>query len=267
MVYGPPASQQAGNILIERINILGLGISAINMRLALETIQGWIVRREPNYVCVTPVHSVMECQHHPELRSVFNRSGLTTPDGMPLVWLCRLRGYRSVDRVYGPDLMLALCRLSVEHGFRHFLYGGGPGVADELAKNLKRLFPGLCIAGVCSPPFRDLAPAEEDGIVQTINEAAADIIWVGLGSPKQERWMAQHIGKLNAPVLIGVGAAFDFHAGIKAQAPRWMQRSGLEWLFRLITEPRRLGRRYLINNPLFVMLVILQTLGLKRYSI
>ena len=171
---------------------------------------------------------------------------------MPLVWLSRARGFGYVNRVYGPDLMLALCERSLSKGYRHFLYGGAPGVPEKLAENLKRRFPGLDVVGTYSPPFRPLTHEEDERVVRMINEAGPDIVWVGLSTPKQERWMAGHIGRLEAPVLIGVGAAFDFHSGVKRQAPRWMQRSGLEWLFRLLTEPRRLWRRYLIYNSLFV---------------
>ena len=250
-----------------RVNILGVGISAINMDIALDLIEAWIAHRESHYICVTPVHSVMECQRDPELRHICNASGMTTPDGMPLVWLSRLHGYHYVDRVYGPDLMLALCECSARRSYRHFFYGGAEGVPEQLAANLQHRFPGLIIVGIYSPPFRSLTPDEDDQIVQMINDANPDVVWVGLGSPKQERWMAAHIGRLKAPVLIGVGAAFDFLAGRKRQSPRWMQHSGLEWLFRLLTEPRRLWRRYLVNNPLFVLLVLAQALGLRRYSL
>jgi len=250
-----------------RVNILGVGISVINMGIALDVIEAWITQRESHYVCVTPVHSVMECQRDPELRRICNASGMTTPDGMPLVWLSRLYGYRYVDRVYGPDLMLALCEQSVSRGYRHFFYGGAEGIPEQLAEGLQGRFPGLQVVGTHSPPFRPLTPEEDTAVVQMINVADPDIVWVGLGSPKQERWMADHVGHLSAPVLIGVGAAFDFLAGRKRQAPRWMQRSGLEWLFRLLTEPRRLWRRYLVNNPLFMLLVAAQMLGLREYSL
>jgi N-acetylglucosaminyldiphosphoundecaprenol N-acetyl-beta-D-mannosaminyltransferase len=250
-----------------RVNILGVGISAINIDIALDLIETWIAHRESLYICVTPVHSVMECQRDPELRRICNASGMTTPDGMPLVWLCRLNGHRHVDRVYGPDLMLALCERSVTGGYRHFFYGGAEGVSEQLAANLQLRFPGLVIAGTYFPPFRPLTPEEDDQVVGMINETSPDVVWVGLGSPKQERWMAAHVGRVEAPTLIGVGAAFDFLTGRKRQAPRWMQRSGLEWLFRLLTEPRRLWRRYLVNNPLFVLLVLTQALGLRRYSL
>ena len=250
-----------------RVNILGVGISAINMTTALEVIDGWIAQGEHHYICVFPVHSVIECQKDPGLRLIANASGLTTPDGMPLVWLSRLRGYHHVGRVYGPDLMSALCQASVLRRYRHFFYGAAEGVPEKLATVLAQQHPGLHVVGTYAPPFRPLTCEEDEQIVEMINASDADIVWVGLGTPKQDHWMASHVGRIKAPVLVGVGAAFDFHAGLKKQAPRWMQRSGLEWFFRLITEPRRLWRRYLINSPLFVALVLGQALGLKRFTL
>jgi N-acetylglucosaminyldiphosphoundecaprenol N-acetyl-beta-D-mannosaminyltransferase len=236
------------------------------MESAFTCIDGWIRRRDRQYVCLATVHGVMECQRDPSLRSIFNASGLTTPDGMPLVWLGWLRGLRHVRRVYGPDLMLAVCGRSVRRGYRHYFYGGAPGVAERLAARLRERFPELRIAGTYTPPFRAMTADEDAEAVREINRAGPDIVWVGLGSPKQDRWMAAHVGRLTASVLIGVGAAFDFHAARKRQAPRWIQRGGLEWLFRLGQEPRRLWRRYLIDNPLFLALVFLQATGAKRYS-
>jgi N-acetylglucosaminyldiphosphoundecaprenol N-acetyl-beta-D-mannosaminyltransferase len=250
-----------------RVNILGVGVSAINMAQALNVIEGWIAQRQAHYVCVTGVHGIVESQGNNSLQRVHNAAGLVTPDGMPLVWLARLHGLEHVERVYGPDLMLALCHRSISKGYRHFLYGGAEGVPDRLANRLKRRYPGLRIVGSYSPPFRPLTDEEDKQTVQAINEANPDVVWIGLSTPKQERWMAEHIGRLTAPVLVGVGAAFDFHSGLKRQAPRWMQRSGLEWLFRLANEPRRLWRRYLVNNPLFTLLVLQQALNLKRYSL
>ncbi|MFZ1890509.1 MAG: WecB/TagA/CpsF family glycosyltransferase [Candidatus Binataceae bacterium] len=246
--------------VISRANILGVGVSAINLPIALDTIEDWIARREPNYVCVTGVHGVMESHRSSELREIHNRAGLVTPDGMPLVWLSRLMGFPEVARVYGPDLMLAICERSIARGWRHFLYGGAPGVPELLGRKLSEQFAGIEIAGMYSPPFRPLSATEDQDIVGRINDSGADIVWVGLSTPKQERWMAAHRAALNVPVLVGCGAAFDFHAGLKAQAPRWIQRSGLEWMFRLLSEPRRLGPRYLVNNPLFVGLIIRQLL-------
>lgn len=243
-------------------NILGLRVSAVTVQDVLKTIDGWIARREQQYVCVSNVHSVMESWDDPALRRIHNEAGLVTPDGMPLVWVSRLWGQRHVRRVYGPDLMLALCAHGVRRGYRHFLYGGGDGVAERLAAQLQDRFPGLDIVGTYTPPFRPLTPDEDTAVVAQINAAQPDVVWVGLGMPKQERWMHDHVGQLTAPTLIGVGAAFDFHAGLKPQAPRWMQRAGLEWLFRLATEPRRLWKRYLHHNPRFVWFVLLQSLGL-----
>lgn len=251
---------------LPQANILGIGVSAINPPLALETISGWIARREAHYVCVTGVHGLMESQRDPTLRQIHNRAGLVTPDGMPLVWLSRLKGHRDVERVYGPDLMLDCCELSVARGYRHFLYGGQEGVPERLAERLRRRFPGLVIAGCHSPPFRQLTADEDAEIVRQINDTHADIVWVGLSTPKQERWMYEHRVRVQAPVMIGVGAAFDFHAGLKRQAPRWMGQNGLEWLFRLAMEPRRLWRRYLVNNPLFVGHLLLQALHGERYE-
>jgi N-acetylglucosaminyldiphosphoundecaprenol N-acetyl-beta-D-mannosaminyltransferase len=249
-----------------RVNILGVGISAINPAAALRMISRWIGEGERHYVCVSGVHGIMECQGDATLRRIHNRAGLVTPDGMPLVWLCRLKGYRRVERVYGPDLMLDCCRLSVERGYRHFLYGGMEGVPDLLAERLVQRFPGLRIVGGYSPPFRVLTTAEDEDVVRRINDAAPDIVWIGLSTPKQERWMAEHRARLHAPVLIGVGAAFDFHAGLKRQAPVWMRQSGLEWLFRLASEPRRLWKRYLINNPRFLGCLLHQALRHHEYE-
>ena len=174
---------------------------------------------------------------------------------------------QSVRRVYGPDLMLAMCESSVERGYKHFFYGGAEGVPELLAEEMKKRFPGLRIAGACSPPFRELSQEEENKIVEMINQADPDIIWVGLGTPKQDLWMAKNRPRLNAPVMIAVGAAFDFHTKRVAQAPMWMQQAGLEWLFRLFQEPCRLWHRYLIYNPLYILKVIEQRLDLRRYEL
>ena len=252
---------------VRRVNILGVGVSAIDTRQTLETIDGWIAARTQRYVCVTGVHGVMESQRDDGLRHIHNAAGLVTPDGMPLVWLSRLCGSHHVERVYGPDLLVACCAASVPRQYRHFFYGGAEGVAERLADRLSKRFPGLLVAGCYTPPFRDLTMDEEREVITRINDAAPDIVWVGMSTPKQERWMHQHCGRVTAPVLIGVGAAFDFHAGLKRQAPYWMQRSGLEWFFRLMTEPKRLWRRYLTNNPRFIWRILLQATGVARYQL
>jgi N-acetylglucosaminyldiphosphoundecaprenol N-acetyl-beta-D-mannosaminyltransferase len=251
----------------KRVPVLGVGVSAITMADALSRIDHWIASRAKQYICVTGVHGVMESQRDPALRAIHNRAGLVTPDGMPLVWLARLRGHPEVERVYGPDLMLACCGASVMNGYRHFFYGGAPGVPERLAERLQQRYPGLQVAGHWSPPFRELEAFEESEMIARINAAHPDIVWVGLSTPKQERWMARYVGRISAPVLVGVGAAFDMHAGVKKQAPRWMQRNGLEWLFRLGAEPRRLWRRYLINNPRFVWRVMLESSSVARHEL
>ena len=237
---------------IPRVDVLGVGISAIDMDAAVTEIARWIDEGEQHYVCVTGVHGVMESHRAPALRDIHNASGLTTPDGMPMVWAARRAGFSYVERVYGPDLMLATCALAEERGWGSYLYGGGERIADLLRDRLVDRFPRLRVVGTHTPPFRPLTPEEDERVVADINSSGADLVWVGLSTPKQERWMASHVGRLEAAALIGVGAAFDIHAGVVAQAPPWVQRRGLEWLYRLSREPRRLWRRYLYNNPRFV---------------
>ena len=252
---------------LPRINILGVGISAINLQQAVRQIDEWISSRDAQYVNVCTVHTVMECQNAGRLRGLVNASGLATPDGMPLVWLGQLHGYDTAGRVYGPDLMLAVCEQMQAAGRRHFFYGGAPGVAERLGARLQARFPALVVAGTHAPPYRPADAQEDQDVLDAINASAPDIVWVGLGTPKQDYWVARHRAQLRAPVLIAVGAAFDFHAGLLKQAPRWMQRNGLEWLFRLVQEPRRLAYRYLVYNPLFVMRVALQLSGIARYAV
>jgi len=253
--------------VLNAVNVLGVGISTINMTSAQEQIAQWVRSGDRQYVCVCTVATVMECRRAEDLRQVVNAAGMRTPDGMPLVWLAHLRGHREVTRVYGPDLMLAVMAESAARGYRHYLYGGGPGVPERLAQVMEGRYPGVNFAGLQSPPFASLEELCTPRAAAAINERNPDIVWVGIGNPKQERWMARMRPLLEAPVLIGVGAAFDFHSGIKAQAPRWMQRGGLEWLFRLAHEPRRLWRRYLLDNPWFVYEAVLQVVGLKRFSL
>ena len=251
----------------ERANILGVGVSAIDMEDALARIDGWIKRRDKRYVCVCPVHSIMECRRSPEVRAIFNGAGMVTPDGMPVVWVARLKGHAHVRRVYGPDLMEAELGASAARGHRHFFYGGGPGVAAKLAVTMRARFAGIEVAGVLEPPFAGLDELCTPQTADQINAARPDIVWVGMSSPKQDRWMARMREQLDAPVLIGVGAAFDFLSGTVSQAPRWMQRSGLEWVYRLGTDPRRLWRRYLVDNPWFIWDVTLQMVGIKKFEL
>lgn len=184
---------------------------------------------------------------------------------MAIVWLLKLAGY-NVDRVYGPDLLLAIAGISPEKGYRHYFYGGAPGIAEKLVVRLKKSFPDLQVVGCESPPYRPLTPDEDKAVVERIRNASPDFLWVGIGSPRQECWMSEHVNILNVPVLIGVGAAFDFLSGSKPQAPRWIRRAGFEWAFRLFNEPKRLWRRYILGYPKFVFLVLLQLLGLKSFK-
>jgi N-acetylglucosaminyldiphosphoundecaprenol N-acetyl-beta-D-mannosaminyltransferase len=248
-----------------RYEVLGIRVDAVDMAATVETVERWIAAAERHYVCHLTVHGVMEALHDPALSRIYENAGLTVPDGMPLVWLGR-RAYPAVGRVYGPDLMLALSRAAARAGYACFYYGGIPGVAEALAAEMEHRFPGLRTVGAYAPPFRDLDAAETEAVIARINDAGPDIVWVGLGCPKQERWMATFRPRLRAPVLIGVGAAFDFHTGRAAQAPPWMQRAGLEWLFRLCHEPRRLWHRYLVYNPLFLVHLGLEATGLRRYG-
>ncbi len=251
--------------MIKRVNVLGVGISVLNLPIALEEIAEAIRARRKGYICITGVHGVMEAQSDEVFRAILNRAFLCTPDGMPMVWMGKIHGHSEMRRVYGPDLMLDVCGWGEKNGCRHFFYGGAPGVADMLAGKLKARFPKMEVAGTFTPPFRPLNPEEEKQLVETVRAARPDILWVGLSTPKQERFMAEFLPKLEATLMIGVGAAFDFHSGRVKQAPRWMQRSGLEWVYRLCQEPGRLAKRYFRNNPLFVLKVLGQITGVKKY--
>ncbi len=249
-----------------RENILGTRVSALNMEMTLAQLNVLVMEDSPSYVCVTPAHSIMDGYHQPDLRTIFNCSGMTVPDGMAIVWILKLKGHRHVGRVYGPDLLLEACKWGVGKGLRHYFYGGASGVTEKLVQKIQMDFPNLQIAGLYTPPFRSLTTEEDDEVVCQINKAEADIIWVGLGSPKQEFWMQTHLGRLNAPVMVGVGAAFDFLSGNKPQAPLWMQHNGLEWLFRFFNEPKRLWPRYR-QYPKFIVLVLSEFLGVLKVKV
>ena len=263
----PSPKESAASSAIQRVNVLGVGLSVLNLASAREAIARAVVERRKGYVCVTGVHGVSEAQSDPAFRRILNEAFLCTPDGMPMVWMGRLRGHREMGRVYGPDLMLEVFGWSQGRPCRHFFYGGMPGVAEELKGRMEARFPGVQIVGCYSPPFRPLDAAEEGALVAEFERLQPDITWVGLSTPKQERFMARYLSKLNTTLMFGVGAAFDFHAGRMRQAPRWMQRGGLEWLFRLGCEPRRLWKRYLKNNPMFLVRAFSQLTGLRRYGL
>ena len=273
------SAEQQGSSLIEdcallarppagsdRVNILGVGAMPLDLNRAVTTLERWRAERRREYVCVVSVHGLVVAQHDPAIRNALNHCGMATEDGMPLVWWSRLAGFSQARRVCGSDLLDEVCAYGVPHKFRHYFYGASPKVLNQLIERLEKRHPGLCVAGYRSPPFRPLTSAEDAADIAAINETQPDFVWVGLGMPKQEKWMVEHLGRINATALIGVGAAFDFHAGTKPRAPVWMQRSGLEWLFRLISEPRRLAHRYLIDNALFIRHMLQQVTGWKTYA-
>ena len=216
------------------------------------------------YVCISTVHMVMEGHDDPDFQRIVNGADLVTPDGMPLVWGLKLLGIKQAERVYGPALTPILCGEAARQGVAVGFYGGAGEVLERMKANLLRDYPDLNIAYLYSPPFRPLTEQEDEQVVRDITVSGARVLFIGIGCPRQERWMATHKDRLTMP-LLGVGAAFDFIAGIKPQAPGWMQRAGLEWLFRLVSEPKRLWRRYLYHNPRFVYKFILQLSGLKKY--
>lgn len=247
------------------INLLGLRVSAINLPLARDLILGAITKRQRGYICVRDAHGVVRAQKERSLRLAHNRAFLVTPDGMPLVWALRFAGHKDAGRVYGPDLMAELFGAGQAANVGHYLYGTTSENLEKLRQRLLTRFPDARISGMYAPPFRTLSSAEESDVAEMINATGADIVWVGLSTPKQELWMHRMRPYLNPAMLIGVGAAFDFHAGNKAQAPKFIQRSGFEWIFRLACEPRRLWKRYAVTVPSFLGLVALQTTKLRRF--
>ncbi|MGI8596766.1 MAG: WecB/TagA/CpsF family glycosyltransferase [Thermoleophilaceae bacterium] len=234
--------------------VLGVDLAATDYEGAMDVMDAMVERRARGYVCVVATHAVMVAQDDPEMRAALSASALTVPDGMPLVWAMNALGERLEDRVYGPDLMLRYTERCARHGHRVFLYGGrDDGALADLTDNLRRRFDGLEVVGGYSPPFRELRPDEESDVIARIDAARPDVLWVGIGVPKQEKWMLRMRPRLEVPVMCAVGAAFDFHAGLVPQAPPWLQRRGLEWLYRMTREPRRLAPRYLRYNPRFAV--------------
>ena len=235
------------------VDVLGVPLALTDYDRTMDWMDSTVANDERGYICVAAVHTVMACQEDSELRDAVLNSSLTVPDGQPLVWAMNALGHKVSSRVYGPDLMARYCERSARTGTRMFLYGGrNQGALVQLALNLRTRYPGLKIVGGYSPPFRQLSEEEEAGVAREINRSGADVVWVGIGVPKQEKWMAAMRDRLDAPVLVGVGAAFDFHAGLVPQAPNWMQAVGMEWAYRLSREPKRLWRRYAKYNPRFV---------------
>jgi N-acetylglucosaminyldiphosphoundecaprenol N-acetyl-beta-D-mannosaminyltransferase len=245
-------------------HILGMRIDRTDYNHASSVVREWALERCSKYVCIASVNNVMEAYDSADFRRVMNQADLVTPDGMPLVWGLKLLGSSGATRVYGPDLTPALLEMAAASGLSVGFYGGSPPTLRSLREVFAKRFPGLQIGYAFSPPFRPLTAGEDRAIIEEINRSAVKILFIGLNTPQQDYWMAAHKGRVQA-VMIGVGAAFDFLAGTKPQAPRWMMRIGLEWSFRLLTEPRRLWKRYLKHNPRFVALFVLQLLGLRRF--
>ena len=238
-------------------------VSTLNMPVAIATILDWIRNRAAHYVCVRDVHGLMRAREDPALLDIHHGAGMITPDGMPLVWTLRARGYAGAARVCGADLVAALCDATQATGARHYFYGGKPGVAERMAAELVKRYPALQVAGTGTPPFRPMTAEEDAEATKAIADACADIVWVGISTPKQEFWMRDHVGRIPGAVLFGVGAAFDFYAGDVKRAPRWTHPLGLESVHRLLSEPRRLWRRYLVLAPKFVFLLALGTIKKK----
>lgn len=255
-MLGPAAAAGRMTPTASRVRgtILGVAVDATTLDAAVERLLAAPARGERLRAHFCNVHMLVEAHDRQDLRDLLNAADLVAPDGMPLVWHHRASGLSS-GRVCGPDLMLALLDRGRAMGARHFFYGGVEGIAAELAKRMVKRYPGLRVVGVDAPPFRPLSPEEDGAAVERINAAEPDFVWVGLGSPRQEMWLASHRDRLAASALLAVGAAFDFHAGRRPRAPRLMQRTGTEWMFRLATEPRRLGRRYLSTNVRFGVLL------------
>ncbi len=239
--------------------ILDIPFNLVDYQMVLETVDRWVLGHRRHYIALANPESVVLCDHDAPMRQALTGAGLTLPDGVGVILAARLLRLTHYGRVTGPTLMLELCRWGQDRGYRHFLCGGGPGIAERLAARLSEQFPRLQVVGTYCPPFRPLRPREESAMLDIINATEPDIVWVGLGAPKQEKWMARYRDQLNAPVLVGVGAAFDFHSGNAKWAPAIVRRLGLEWAYRLIQEPRRMWRRN-VHNAIFLTRVLRQCL-------
>lgn len=239
-------------------NLLGVDVSTTTFEAARDRVLAAPRNGAKLSVHYVSVNTIVEANRQPELKELLSKGDLVAPDGMPLVWIGRRRGH-DMSRTYGPDSMLAIIDRGREHGYTHYFYGGAPGVPEQLKARLETLYPGINVVGMYSPPFRELTMEEDEAVVRRINESGADFVWIGLGSPKQDRWVADHRDRLDAAAVLAVGAAFDYNAGLLKPAPPWMARNGLQWLFRLVTEPRRLWKRYTVSNARFIWLLIKDT--------
>jgi N-acetylglucosaminyldiphosphoundecaprenol N-acetyl-beta-D-mannosaminyltransferase len=252
---------------LPRANVLGVGVHAIDLATAIAAVEESLSERRRGYVCLTGVHGIMEAQRSPDLKRIFSMAAFVLPDGMPTVWMGHLQGFAAMDRVFGPDLLIAIVERSALTEHSHFLCGGQPGVAEELRDVLLRRFPAAKVVGTYTPPFRPLTNDEEETLISMVSKVAPDIIWVGMSTPKQERFMAEYLPWLSTTLMIGVGAAFDFHTGRIKDSPQWIKQCGLQWAHRLMQQPARLWKRYLINNPMFLIRAVSQVANLKRYNL
>lgn len=238
------------------VDVLGVPVACVDPAAAMAAIGGWLDSGERTYLCLTGVHGVMEAQADASVAAALSGAGMDLPDGMPMVWAGRRAGSKEIDRVYGPEMMLHLCAEAARRGWPVFFYGGQPGVAGTLSQRMIERFPGLAVAGTHSPPMREPGEPEDDEVIESISRSGARIVFVGISTPKQELWMANHLERIGGSVvLLGVGAAFDIHAGLRSDAPRWIGRLGLNWLYRLAQEPRRLWRRYFSIIPRFLIAI------------
>jgi len=249
------------------LEVFGVRTNILTFDEAVEILESFLRSGKTHYINVNAVSEIIMAYKNEKFKNVINNADLIIPDGMPLVWLSRLLGYKLAQRVTGPDLMLTICARSAITGHSHFFYGGKEDVPELLAQRLSQQFPGLRIAGGYSPPFRPLKKEEDDAVVDMINSSHADFLWVGLGAPKQNFWVANHVDKLNVSVIAGVGAAFDYHSGEMRRAPKWLQNIGLEWIFRLTHYPGSVWKKYAKNLPKFVILCSLGLIGISRYKI
>jgi N-acetylglucosaminyldiphosphoundecaprenol N-acetyl-beta-D-mannosaminyltransferase len=251
----------------ERFNVFGIALDAVNLPTAVTSVLRATKAGRNKYVCLAGAHGIVEARRDPRLAEAFRNAFLVLPDGMPTVWMAWWQALYHVDRVFGPDLMVEVISQSQASGERHFLLGGNPGVAEELASRLNTRYPKARIVGTYTPPFRRLNVAEEAALIARLEKCRPDIVWVGIGAPKQELFMSEYLGRLKVPVMVGVGAAFDFHTGRLTDSPRWVKRAGLQWFHRLVQEPKRLWWRYLRTNSIFLALAAMKLLRVRKFPL